>query len=357
MFTPTKTQRACAAYARAVRRLIRDTFDLSDEEIIEQSKTWDAWCKLKPRNSTDLTRLVESDMKDAFKARALAILLSPNPDCAVFGWRQSKSGSLASDVASVLKYKRLSPKLVRYVCSMLELGLGELQNMTFENRRGYNMVIRRLLATLPEDDEVAKRLFALHHIPVFELVEERHDKFQSEFHALLAANIPDVWKERADAERREVVAKEKETATQVQYIASVRACFYGHSGKFPYGREILASQLQFVFGLPDGDKKFFSIFYGSEVPMALRALTGETHKHLRRMIFLRMYQCMPAEYGAWSTAEIALEDLGEEEPELRAKLRQFIADCQARAAASDAVRAAERAAEDERQAAILAKMR
>ena len=40
---------------------------------------------------------------------------------------------------------------------------------------------------------------------------------------------------------RQPVRGEKETATQVQYIASVRACFYGHSGKFPYGREILAS--------------------------------------------------------------------------------------------------------------------
>ena len=79
-FWPTTQGRR---YARAVRDFHAQHFGLVADDIVVQDRVWEDWLALERgmdgAGTTDLQRLIVSDVADVYNARAIAILLSPKP--------------------------------------------------------------------------------------------------------------------------------------------------------------------------------------------------------------------------------------------------------------------------------------
>ncbi len=319
----------------------------------EENRLWNAWLDLKkPREWRDLQQLLVSDLRREFKARALVVLLAPDLQTLPFRWDDTRHSLRNYLSLRWLEVRVFPPDLVNFagelVCQNIDYVLGEsdeeLRNALFE----YNRLILQFLELLPEDDELANRLFSRYEIndPIpFESMEEAsgYNPLRAIF---FAENLPTKWKQQADAKMRKRILAEIEGHEQPreEWEAALR-CYTDHiemanyDGREGYSRELLASQLGFITGLPGIASYKDKLFDSWQVVHIMEALKGDGLYHVRhklaRLIVLRE-TTDGAEFSVWDpqsqkAADLMRSEFGAQDPELATKLNLLISKANQRA--------------------------
>ncbi len=320
MFTPALRHR----YVRTVRRLLKATFCLSGRQVTRQDRIWKEWLALNKRAYLDLQELLSANVNDAFKARALTMLLIPDLELAPFAWENPPALKTYLFLPLEIDFSRFSPPLQRFATSLLETNIETVLASGTDGERGellsfYNPLILQALAILNENDSQAARLFGC-----YQFDEERVDC--SPFRRLLASAIPEEWKWRADQQAHRAILAESGTHRVLdRYILDIYLL-----GRDPsYGAALLAAQITFLLNLPDPAHLRFDSSY---VVSTLERLSGAKWKVLRHC-FVR--QTVLPDRGACHRFRVYNEstlrgaramhrEFGRDDPELRTRLREII---------------------------------
>lgn len=367
MFAITKTERGRQKYVRAVKKVLSETFDVADSDITGQNDAWEIWLEFKQRDFSDLRELVKADVKDVFKARAIAILLVPDLKLAPFVWRDKTSLNTYVGVGRGFALANLSPQLQKFVIALLEINIDvALVPNAGENIRqtlsSYNRYILQALAMLPANDPTAARLFERYQIndPVAYWSMDEASGY-SPFYDILRADIPEKWKRLADDKMRAIILEEKLGRAQPRrdYEGAVK-CYARHIGMCLYDKPFLYSPVLFA-------SQVDLIIRQSEpipphhVPTILMLLAGESHKELRHQLAQYVTFVSRDEWNAFSVhdegtrsaAITMLNEFGNEDPQLADRLLKMLAEAVERARKSHVATAVQQARAD----AIMAQMR
>lgn len=260
MFAITKAGRDRKDYLRAVRNHLVLIFGLSDKELSKQNKIWEEWLSVKDREYSDLLELLKSNINDTYKARALAILLTPVLSLSPFAWTGDKHSSSRNYLGQNARpLSGLSPALLSFVFELLRLNIDiALAPNADENLREtlfvYNEYILQALSILPTDDPLAKELFERYKIndPIAYCGMEDASGYNP-FLYILSAKIPEIWKFLADQKMREIIEAEEDGRIKPRaewevavrsYANHINLCSYSNTP--PYSTALLASQVEFV---------------------------------------------------------------------------------------------------------------
>lgn len=214
----TIAQKVNAFYATRARKSLKDIFEITSDEFNQQEKKWNEFITNISRrlDSEYAWELIEKkELHDCFKARVLALLLTPrirNIDFP-FSWSERSTGWISkrgtfdnSSVANRLPLSNLSKSLVDYVVELLSLSI-EVEKSQCKNRHflpsvvAHNDLIIRLLEFLPSTDPRLNTLFELydftsHYGCKGEPCEYRHTDARSYGH-FIASSVSKNWKVRA----------------------------------------------------------------------------------------------------------------------------------------------------------------
>jgi hypothetical protein len=351
MAAKTATSPKRKSYANRVRALIISIFNLSKQDWIEQNKAWENWFTVedRDRNQHEVEVLLKSDVKDAFKARVLAILLAPRAEDVPFvGGKCAKSDTdLMFDKNT--QFSDLPPLLRACAFELLVI-----YTRAVEDRSRYGRHILDALTTLSPEHSAAAQLFdryALMGQPDYPTFGE-----------LLRSKAPEKWKWLADAKMRELILTGKKTPTTddgvlAEYSYSIMVCLNGKP--FPYGEDLLVSQIEFLLGFPN--LRSYCLCYDNLTRRGLERIGGVARRDLRHQFARRMVLDEGGESGTFeinytegrTVAVMLLKEFGESDPELGAYLRSAIAD-------ADKYKRKQNAAARKRNArdnALLARMR
>lgn len=350
MFAITKAERDRRRYVRSIRRLVTETFQLNDREISEQNRTWNEWLALKRQECRDLRELLKGDVKEAFKARAIAILLAPRIKFAPFAWSDNTSLNDYLFLSDKVVLKELSTQLRDFALALLEVNIDAalVPDADEDLRRTlfyYNRYILEALILLEEDDPRAADLFSRYQIndPVAFWNMDEASGYNPICNIFHNPDVPEKWKRLADEKVCEVIRAEQEGCTQPRndwekalsnYVNHIQLNFYGE--QFPYSIELFASQVDFILGLPNIDgHEYFNSWHTARI---LRMLDGEDRKGLRYRFTRHVILEDRGEYGTFKAfsddtmtgARMILEEFGDTDPELRTRLDAIIAEGEAR---------------------------
>lgn len=333
-------------YIRDVRRLLIGTFNLSDAVVIQHNEIWAEWLQAeqRERNCRELQRLVSDNLADVFKARAIAILLSPSIELAPFKWYNKSLTNDHLPVHSYVNLAELSPQLRKFTLALLEFNIDvALEPGASEDVRrtlfGYNDCIREALAILPEDDAAAARLFDRYQLndPLPYGTPEEESGY-NEFYDILQANIPEIWKKLADERMREVIRDEQAGRAKPRndweralpcYLHHIESCLCEKA--FPYSADLFASQIEFILGLPDTGGR---LFRDHRVSAILALLSGDARKGLRHRFASRVafavhdghFAFTVYEHEARDAATAMLKEFGKDDSALCNRLSNAIAE-------------------------------
>jgi hypothetical protein len=131
----------------------------------EEDRLWNAWFNLdKKREPRDLQLLLASDVRKEFKARALIVLLAPDLRVLPFRWDDTDHSLRNYLFLRWLEVKAFPQELVSFagelVCQNIDYALGQQDRDIHGALFEYNKLILQFLAVLPEDDDLAQRLFS-----------------------------------------------------------------------------------------------------------------------------------------------------------------------------------------------------
>jgi len=340
MFSLTRTD----PYTRKVRDLVTTTFNLSGRDIQEHAEVWKNWLDL-GEQKCNLHELIKSDVKDAFKARAITILLAPDIKLVPFVWREK-------DVKNYLfiesiKLADLSPKLQDFTVKLLELGIDSISpEDAHEDARNalffYGKLILQALVVLKEDDPRAAWLADRYEIndPIpYENIDSSSG--YEPFRSILSADVPEKWKRLADKKIRNIICAEQEDRIQPRgdweealgrYASHIQIGFYGE--KFPYSAELFASQVSFILHLPRiTGRALFPMYHAGKI---LKMLAGDAYKYIRHRFARYMILADHGNHGAYRVydeetmtgALMMFDEFGGGDSELCSRLKPIITEGQ-----------------------------
>lgn len=276
---------------------------------------WNRWINLAGGWYTGgFNTLLGFDVRNSFKARAIIALLAP--DLKILPFRCVNSDQSQNYLYCSGKLESFPKEFARFGGELICLNIDYLRDreITDEVRDAlfiYNRFIIKFLTILPEDDNLASRLFRLYqssisllynHADVYEAEEyyeeggEEDDMFGSGFDFLFSIInnklVPLKWKLLADEEIRKIITSETESQSGFMYIAryvyniSAANC----TGYFEcYPRELFISQISFVMELKID-------YYGNKLLDSWKEIYGigamagnefrETRHRLARQIIL-----------------------------------------------------------------------
>ena len=283
-------------YKKDVLHIMAETLNISDSDIAKQDNVWDEWLALEKQECGDLAELLKSKVADAFKARALTILLAPEIRFVPFKWI-GRGDSKDYDYlffSDRIVLADLSPQLQEFVFRLLELNIdtvyGSDDEELLKSAVYYNRFIIAGLEILDENDPRADRLFSRYCIndPV-SFWNMDYASGYNPFYAILCAKVPEKWKKIADDKMREIIRAEKAgTAKPRREWEDALSNYAGHiqlglySEQFPYGTELLASQMDFIISLPNIEGKEY---LGSwKIGQLLGMLKGDEYKDIRHRL-------------------------------------------------------------------------
>lgn len=335
-------------YRAQIRNLFLQVFGLAPAQFSETNFTWAQWLGLnspRKREPRDLIDLVLSDVKDPFKARALTILLVPALRFSPFLWDGEDNLDWNYLCTDKIDPASFSKELLQFFGELLKINVDavlstEFNEKLFNTLCTYNRCILQMLAILPEDDPLADELFKRYPLndPVgFSGMEDSSG--YNPLSDLFNANIPENYKWLADIKMQQVIRSEEsgwitpryewENALKC-YINMIQLHFYG---KFPYGKELLATQMGFVLSLPNLKNR--ALLQNYHLGGFLEALSGENYRQLRHNIARYIVlENREAEYGDFriyddstsKSAKIVLEEFGTEDEELRVRIETLTAE-------------------------------
>jgi len=130
----------------------------------EEDRLWNTWHERSTVKTFDLDSLLRSDVRMGFKARAIIVLLAPDLRTLPFRWDDhdhQHPNYVSSDRRLVKNFPQELRGLVgELVCHNVEHALDQQDEKVRTALFGYNSLILQFLAMLPEDDDLADRLFS-----------------------------------------------------------------------------------------------------------------------------------------------------------------------------------------------------
>jgi hypothetical protein len=310
----------------------------------EENRIWNAWLDLKnTRESSDLTILLKSDVRQEFKFRVLIVLLAPDLNVLPFRW-DDKDRLRNYLSLHLINVQTLSQDLVDFtgelVCQNIDYVLAKKDAKLYEALFIYNSLILQFLAVLPEDNDLAERLFRRYQIndPVPYQNLESMSGYNPLRHILCARDVPLKWKVLADKQMQDRIVAEVEGRAKPRedwenalqcYASHIQVNYDGHGG---YSRELFASQIRFITELPGVEGYSRALFKSWQLIYFMEAISGEElretrHKLARLVVFSKTkntsrFTVCDAESRL--AAELMLREFGTVDLELAAKLDELL---------------------------------
>lgn len=284
-----------SAFQSQLMQLYAQTFSLSQKQILEHNEIWNEWLSLEKREWHDLQTLLQSEVNDAFKARAAVILLIPDMHLNPFAW---KHGSHSRNYL-LMDFKWdpsiQSRKLQLFLCQMLLMNIEYVHAHPDDEQlqrcaRTFNNMIIGFLSWLPEDSPFTELLFQKFHIndlvPFSDLEEASG---YNPFERLLRSPVPEKWKRRADQQMRQIIVAEQygQAVPRAEW-EKAESCYREHVqftllGKpFPYSVDFFASQVDFILKLYNPEKK--SRFRGYHLLSIFTLLKADAYENIRHRL-------------------------------------------------------------------------
>lgn len=339
----------------------------------EENRLWNAWLDLQKREPRDLRQLLTSDVRTEFKARALIVLLAPDLHVLPFRWDDTDRSSRNYLFLRGLEVKTFPPELLSFAGELLVQNIDHARASEEDGVRHalveYNDLILQFLAVLPEDDDLANRLFSRFQIndPFSYWNMDDASGYNPVRSILCAESIPNKWKVLADQQMRERIVAELEGRQhpREKWEGALR-CYTDHiqmsnyDGREGYSRELLASQIRFITELQGIENYDGELFSSWQVAHILGAIPGEglrkTRHKLSRLVVLREVEgrsefsvCNPESRRA---AEMILHEFGAEDQELSTALGSMIAEADRREAEAAETRREKQRVADEVMSAM-----
>lgn len=313
------------SYANRVRALIISMFGLSKQDWIEQNKAWENWFTVenRDRNQHEVEALLRSDVKDAFKARVLAIVFAPRAEDVPFVGGEHHNSDLGLMIHESARFSAL-PTALRALAIAL---IGIYTSADKDCSRYWKQILDALSILSPEDPAAA-RLFKRY--PLINIPHHPDDLPDCEpFNALLFSKTPEKWKRLADTKMRKIISVDEERQPTVGRSVIERYAYcimtYPDNKPFPYGNDLFASQLDFLLRFPNL-RGYFLFFQDHRMERVLERISGVAHRDLRYR-FAKAFDTFEIDdAGGRSVAVMLLKEFGESDPELGEKLRSAIAD-------------------------------
>lgn len=325
----------------------------STKQSGEEDRLWNAWLDLKEQEPRDLQTLLNSEIRKEFKARALVVLLAPDLGVLPFRWYEQSSlqDYLSGDW---IEWKNLTLELVTFagelVCQNIDYVTKQQDlDSRFGLLREYNKVIIDLLTALPEEDDVAIRLFSYYQINDLVPYSNMEDAsgYNPLYCILASKDVPMKWKWLADKQMRDRIIAEAEGREKPRKDWEIPLMCYtrhiqmaNYDGKSAYARDLFISQIRFVVELPRlylqriekcGYDK--SLFYNWQIVHIMGALAGDDLRDLRHKFARYVILGNTEEYESFSihdsesrrASNLILQEFGAEDLQLATRLNYLIA--------------------------------
>lgn len=294
MFVITKAQRvrrdverARRAYIESVRELHTEIFNLSPLDVAKQDKAWLEWlsvpAKVWQSDDSDeaalLALIMNTDVDESFRARALAGFFAPEARWIPFGWSKGAvTGESGYSYYShrpyvfatglrkringdyylhhILEYSRPSSTLLSFVWNIVPLSVTAVRGATrgphecWRRFGSYNEFILEALSKLSEDDPLALQLYEsyeLYDYPVCRVGKEK----KVQLSRLLQSSVSEKWKVLADSAVRAMIVESDQTPVILRnaavegYKEAVYEVVQYHTEKLPYSLALFLSQVDF----------------------------------------------------------------------------------------------------------------
>jgi hypothetical protein len=355
MAAKTATSPKRKSYANRVRALIISMFGLSKQDWVEQNKAWNNWFTLedRDRHQHEVEALLKRDVKDAFKARVLAILFAPQAGDVPFVGGEHHNSDLGLMIDESARLSDLPTTLRAFAIALIGIYTSAVKDCP-----RYRTQILDALKILPHEDPTAAQLFERY--PLVDIMQHPDDRpdCHSFGELLYSKQMSEKWKRFADTKMRKIISVDEKRRPIIgrsvieQYAYHIMA--YPDSTGWAGGVDRFASQIDFLLRFPN--LRGYYLFPDHQMKKILDRIGGDAHADLRLRFARRV---MHDEGGAINDANVhaiavkLLEEFGERDPELGEKLRSAIAN-------ADKYKREQRAAARKRRArdnALLARMR
>jgi hypothetical protein len=288
MFFKTKTNKARNEMVKNVRELLQETSGCSPKEYNEHNEIWSQWSKLSTQPK-DLYDLISSDVNDVYKARAAAIILSPDPKCIPFEWNGSKSNFLKEETFKNLfdaagGNQEIKRFFLRLLLVNIETVLRHPDVCLPHVRAQYNYYIIQALESMAKTESYyCERLFA--NFKFRSINEENYGPLDR----LLHSSAPEKYKIISDRQARVRLSNEafNENGAWMNHYLTYSEDFEFRLGTapFPYSVMLFAEQVKFLLQSEVLHKKLVKHDWPFSVAKLVRTLTildGEEHHKLRQ---------------------------------------------------------------------------
>lgn len=319
----------------------------------EDDKTWRKWVDFRMRETRDLVDLLKQDVRENLKARAVFLLLVPDPEWNPLYWvRKCDLGKFYQNTDFL---KTLSPGLLKYATDLICEFCGILRPLHCERPKHvtegvpgfqvfmsipgkyhaalyfYNQCILMLLTLLP-DDEASRvfEFFSIKDISTFANMDDASGYNPLE-HLMFRKDIDEKWKRKADALMREIVLAEHQGKTKpreehesaVGWYANILDLVSYHQ-ELPYSRDLFISQLEFLISDKlAGSRRSVSPW---KVVSILSLLEGDKYRELRHQFSRFVLFANSDKFTVWSKetedcARLMLAEFGDTDPEIKIYLK------------------------------------
>ncbi len=333
LFSLNGTKKGCKMHAERVRSIVSAMFESSRSD----DKVWDQWLNLNRESSGGLSGLIASNVREAFKARAIAISLSPAIQYMPFEWNERPVFGNYLSLWETIDFSDLSPRLRYLALKLIEVNVEEILNDSSDEFRAslvyYNRIIIKTLTFLPEDDPGAFKLFQYYQLndPVsFWGIEESSG--YNPFLIIICSQVSEKWKAAADGRMREIIELEEKgyLESRCEWERALK-CYVSHIqigaciGRIPYNLDLFASQLTFML---DKDTEGTSISFDRWHVRSILTLLRDDKYHeicrrfARHTVFSGRFEVICD--ATMISAEQMLSLFGEKDKELRDHLNRLI---------------------------------
>lgn len=263
-------------YKEGINELLKK-FEMETDE--KDNCVWNSWVDFaKEWGGNCFHTLLNSDGRSPFKARAIIVLLAPDLQILPFRCVNNDQFKDYLYYSGSFELESFPKEFVRFGGELICLNIDYLirdREITDEVRSAlfiYNRFIIKFLTILPEDDDLASRLFRLYqssisllynHADVYDVEEYYEEEGENDmsgsgydflFSIITNKSVPLKWKLLADREiRKPIITSGTESESGFmclrRYVYNIEIS--NTVGDFEYyPRELFVSQISFVMELP-----------------------------------------------------------------------------------------------------------
>lgn len=319
---------------------------------VGDDKIWKQWVDYKRRETRDLIELLESDVRDSFKRRAIFLLLVPAAEFNPIYWTKE----IGKFYHSLNFLKTLTPDLLNYTTDlivefneMLKPIHNDRPKHYFQGGGGitiltsvpdkyhdalyfYNKCIMFLLTIISE--EQCGRIFpllSLRDISTYWNMDSAsgYNPFQN----LLYSDVDEKWKRQADDMMRQIIEDELSGKTKPReewedalhcYSYNIQLQLYGE--KLPYSVELFADQIKFLVSEEHYGRGNIDNW---KIPKIFQILSNDVYKEIRHLVANFVVFNNESDFKIWSEdtlqgAKMMLDEFGQNDQKLAKQIQSAI---------------------------------